>query len=204
MSLRSSVLTGLVATALLVSAYAEEPSPPASPDDVAERRAFLVCDSEGGLALAIARNYFLSGRKEEQVLPYVGDKQPGLGLAQKLFRESAAGKVSHHADFATEVLFECASREGLALDKPNALVRMCFARVDIPFFLQTLRRRGVEKGEAITRLETMLKDRDIYPESMIQATAQSVYSDDAGSDANKLMGTVFWSCVYPSESRHPS
>lgn len=204
MSLKSNVLTGLVATALLGSAYAVEPSPTPSQDDVAQRRAFLVCDTEGGLALAIARNYFLSGRKEEQVLPYVGDRQPGLGLAQKLFREAAAGKVSHHSDFATEVLFECASREGMTLDKPSALVRTCFARVDIPFFLQTLRRRGLAKDEAIERLETMLKDRDIYPESLIRVTAQTVYSDDTGSDPDKLMGTVFWGCVYNSEWRHPS
>ena len=92
----------------------------------------------------------------------------------------------------------------MTLDKPHELVRMCFARVDIPFFLQTWRREGLAKAAAITRVETMLNDRGIYSEPLIQATAQTVYSDDAPGDGRKLMGSVFWSCVYNSEWRHSS
>jgi hypothetical protein len=206
MSLKSKVRhTVLGATAALLGACAAQPPPaPAHDAEAAQRRAFLVCDIESRMALNMARNYFLSGRKEDQVLPYVGNRQPGLGIAQRLFREAAAGTVSHHADFATEILFECASREKMSLDKPRGLVTTCFARVDIPFFLHTWRQQGLAKDAAIARVETMLKDRNVYSEPLIQSTAQTVYSADVHEDGRKVMGTVFWSCVYNTEWRQSS
>jgi hypothetical protein len=111
------------------------------------------------MALAMARNYFLSGRNEAHVLPYVGDKQPELGLAHRLFAEAAANQVSTHAAFVTEVLLECAPREGTKLDKPPELVMLCFARVDIPFFLDTWRKAQVAKQAATARAENALKHR---------------------------------------------
>ena len=197
-----------IAGFILASCASQPPPAPAPKPSESHARsqkdAFAVCDAESGMALAMARNYFLSGRKEDQVLAYVGNKEPGAGLAQKLFREAAAGTVKHHADFATETLLECAAREGMTLDKPQELVRLCFARVDIPFFLRTFRQQGLAKDVAITRVEGVLKDRTIYTEPLIQATAETAYAESPSSDARKLLGTVFWSCVYHDEWRRPS
>jgi hypothetical protein len=90
------------------------------------------------------------------------------------------------------------------LDKPKELVRLCFARVDIPFFLHTFRQQGLAKDVAITRVEAVLKDRALYTEPLIQAIAETAYADSPSGDARKLMGTVFWSCVYHDEWRRPS
>jgi hypothetical protein len=198
-----------ICVALACLAGCSGPAPKPTPQTASsnagkQREIFATCDSESFLSLAIARNYFLSGRKEDQVLVYVANKEPGFGLAQKLFREVSAGSIGDYSAFTTETLFACAQRESMQLDKPRELVKLCFARVDIPFFLSAWRHEGIVRNEATNKARSVLKNRTIYPDELISATAEAVYADKPDSDGRKIMGTVFWSCVYKEEWQRKS
>lgn len=158
--------------------------------------AFRLCDAEGFMALNIGRAYFLAGRRKESVLPYVAGDSFGEGLVSELSRRADAGELKHYADFATDKLYECANREHLQIEEPREKARICFARVDIPFFLHTDRQAGVTKEDSIQKLSRALNDPGVFPTQLISAVAEQVFTLQEPPPIRKLMGTVFWSCLY--------
>jgi hypothetical protein len=162
--------------------------------------AFEKCDAEGFLALNIARNYLLGGKKKQSVLPYISDNPLGQALFAELERRVAAGEFKqHYADFATDKLYTCADREGLSIGEPRSKTRICYARVDIPFFLYVDRQKEAPKEQAIRNTRRILPATDLYPQSLIEAVADQVYAARDGAQVKRLMGTVLWSCVYSDQ-----
>lgn len=171
------------------------------PQEVAKgiNEKFEICDSEGFMALNMARNYFMSHKNKDSVLNYTKSDAFLNDLAQTLFLRVDSGEIKHHADFAAETLYSCASREQMRLEKPMSMARICYARVDIPFFLSIDKNRGMAKADAIQKVSSVLENRTVYPEGLISAVADGAYETTATSQVRKLMGTVFWSCYYNKE-----
>lgn len=164
-------------------------------DQIKERK-FLICDAEGSTALAAGRTYFLNGKKKESVLSYVRSSGLDQNLAQELFQRVGTGEIIHYADFAVDKLYSCAEREGLTIGKPKEKARICYARVDIPFFLYLFMKEGINKKGAIDKTVATLKNRSVYPESLITAVADGIYPSASLKESHKIMGTVFWTCLY--------
>src|SRR4051812_20487172 len=61
----------------------------------AERQDFLLCSSEGLLALHMARSYISSNRDRNAVLPYIGPSAFDKALAAELFRRVDAGEIAY-------------------------------------------------------------------------------------------------------------
>lgn len=169
---------------------------------------FQVCDAEGAMALHMARNYIMSGKKRESVLKHVGEDAQGMAMANALFSKVDSGEIKHHAQFAAESLLACAQREQLALNKSVGQTRVCYARVDMPFYLHLAKEQGLDKAAAIQKVSGQLSERTLYPSELISLLAERIYPDAAFEQTRKLMGTVFWSCMFNQEwtakAAHPA
>jgi hypothetical protein len=158
-----------------------------------------LCEAEGQLALHMARTYFMNGRKADQLLTSKTDSEANLQLVLELVEKVGSGEVKHYADFATERLYACAKRVDLVIDKPTYLARACYARVDIPHFLYLFKQTGSNKDAAISKVTSMLKDRNVYPESLIGIVADMVYTVPPQEPYERLLNRIFWTCLYNEE-----
>ena len=194
--LRGFVLAAIW-TPVLVGAQAPAGDAPAQ-----QSAAFRTCDTEGFMALNIARTYMAGGRKRDDVLPYVRGSAVGEGLALELFERVDKGEVKHYADFAAGKLQECAVREGMDLQEPAWKARICYARTDIAFFLDLDRQTGADRQSAEAKTSARLKNREVYPSGLIQAVAGVVYAEGGSpEDLRRAMGTVFWTCLNNDASK---
>ena len=194
--LRALVLAAIWMPAL-VGAQAPAGDAPAQPS-----AAFRTCDTEGFMALNIARTYMAGGRKRDDVLPFVSGSAVGEALALELFERVDKGEVKHYADFAAGKLLECAVREGMNLQEPAWKARICYARTDIAFFLDLDRQTGADRESAEAKTSARLKNREVYPSGLIQAVAESVYARGGSpEDLRRVMGTVFWTCFNKDASK---
>ncbi len=166
-------------------------STPKSPELI-----FSICDNEAFSALDMARNYILFKDSKEHIRILLGESQELQKIATELFEKADSGRIKHHADFAADKLIECAAREGMAFDKPRDQVKVCFARVDIPFLLISMRDKRMTKSEAVTKVSTMLKDRSVYPIPLIAMVADMVYSNASMEEDRKTMRGIFWNFIY--------
>ncbi len=162
------------------------------PDQV---RKFLLCDTEAFMALHMARSYFLDQKDKDQVIATFVKREHDLKLAHELFQKVDSDEIKHYADFAVHKLYACASRQGFEVGKPRGIARLCFARVDIPFFLAVLKSDGIGKKSAMTKVATTLTNREVYPEGLIPVVAEAIYSSASQEQTKKTMGIVFWSCL---------
>ena len=183
------LLTGALATGCA--------SRPEAGQEQLQEAKFRICDSEGNIALAVGRMYFMNGKKKEKVLENINIQRSriAMGFLNEISDRVTAGELRHYADFATDKLYACARREGLNIGKPRELARICYARVDIPFFLIVFKKQGMEKKQAIDKVSTMFNRGTVYPEKLITSVADVVYSP-AGEQENQTDGPVFWSCLY--------
>ena len=160
------------------------------------KASFDICESEAFLSLSISRQYFLSGKKRDAVLPYIGPSKFDQELASELFRRVDSGEIKHYATFAAEKLYSCAMREGAQLATPRAVAENCFAKVDIPFFLFLAQENHLGKTEAIARVEKQLKDREQFPSKLIELVAEDMYSSPTSEQFQRTQRKVFWNCMY--------
>lgn len=167
------------------------------PAIAAGEASFKTCESESFLALSVARNYLLGGKKKEAVTPYLSDSAFDQALAEQLFRQADAGEVKHHSQFAADKLLACASREGVAVEQTRASVEACFVKVDIPFFLYLGKEEGLSKSDAIAKVERIFPDRDTLPSSLIAAVAERVFAASGVQQVQRTSRALFWSCMYP-------
>lgn len=184
------------AGAVLLAGCQSSPAPQSS--STQEMR-FQQCDLEGMRAFNIARQYIVLKDSKERILSYVGKSESGQAVVNDLVARADAKAVKHHAEYATEKLFACAEREQLNIGKSKSIVQTCYARADIPFFMVSGKAATPNKVDAVAKVGNILKDRTVYPLKLIEATATTVYDVSPAPDAQKLMGTVFWSCVYNDE-----
>lgn len=195
------LLRGLVLAAIWMPAWVGAQAPvgdAAAPQSAA----FRTCDTEGFMALNIARTYMVGGHKRDDVLPYVRGSAAGERLALELFERVDKGEVKHYADFAAAKLQECAVREGLDLQEPASKARICYARTDIAFFLDLDRQTGADRQSAEANTLARLKNREVYSPGLVQAVAGAVYArGGTPEDLRRVMGMVFWTCLNNGASK---
>jgi hypothetical protein len=167
------------------------------PASAASDATFKLCESEAFMSLNMARNYLLGGKKREAVTPYIGNSAFDQELSAELFRRVDSGEIVHHAQFATEKLYDCAAREGANLDQVRTVTKACFAKVDLPFFLYLAKEEGLGKTEAIARVERQLTDRELYPSALASTVAERIYLAPDIRQVQRTMRALFWSCMFP-------
>jgi hypothetical protein len=183
------------------SSPAPQPKPTATTVQkpvLTQEQKFGLCDLEGFRAFNTARQYIVFKDSKENIRSYLGKSESAQLLAQELFARVDSKSLTNHAVFGAEKLLACANREGMQIGKGTEILQACYSRTDIAFFLATSKSTVPNKADAIKRVSDILKDRTLYPVKLISATADVVYQPGA-VDTQKLMGTVFWSCVYNDE-----
>jgi hypothetical protein len=157
--------------------------------------AYRLCDARAFVAMNIARTYLLEGRNKELVLDAVKNHAWGQAMAQALFRRDETGELKHHAEFATDILYQCAIHEGVTVGAPKSTAQVCLARSDIAFYLHADRSRGLVRQEAVARTTARLTPRALYPTALVNAVAEAVYAPAELPELRQLAGKVVWACI---------
>jgi len=162
----------------------------------AQRESFRLCDARAFLALNIARNYMMTGRNRQAVVPHLQGDAAAEATAEDVFRRVDAGQVTHPGEVAADVLFECAAQQKVNVGAPRKQVALCFTRTDIAFFLHVERSNNVVRQQAVSKVQARLKSRDLYPTALINTVAEAVYAPPQLPDLRQLMGSVAWACIH--------
>jgi hypothetical protein len=181
----------LSAAAAAVAQPASRPQAPAGN----MRNAFQLCDARTFVAMGLARSYFTGGRQKEPVRSLVKNDPWGRETAETLFRLADAGTLQHHAEFAADVLVQCAVANVVQVGAPKNQVRLCLARTDVGFYLHADRTAGLVRQEAISRTAARLKPREVYPTALVNAVAEVVYRPEKIPDLRALTSRMLWSCI---------
>ena len=162
----------------------------------ASRESFRVCDAMAFLALNIARNYMMTGRNRDTVMPHLKGDAAAEAMAEEIFRRVGAGTIHHPGEVAADVLFDCAAQQKMTVGAPRQQVALCFTRTDIAFFLHIERSNHVVRQQAVSKVQTRLKSRELYPTALINTVAEAVYAPAQLPDLRRLMGNVAWACIH--------
>jgi hypothetical protein len=168
----------------------------AQPTSDASRNAFHTCDDRAFLALTMARNYLMTGRNKDLVLPHLNGNADAEAMAEELFRRVEANEIRHPGQFAADVLTQCASDEKLKVGASRSLVATCFVRTDVAFFMHGSRADNLTQVEAVRRVSGRLKARDLYPMWLITDISEAVYRPAQAPELRPLMGAVAWGCIH--------
>ena len=169
-----------------------------APDDgggTATRDAFGVCDARAFLALNIARNYMMTGRNRETVMPHLRADAAAEAMAEAVLARIDAGAVRHPGEVAADALFECAAEQKISVGASREQVALCFTRTDVAFFLHVERSQKVVRQQAVSKVRTRLASRELYPAALINSVADAVYTPAQLPDLRQLMGSVAWACI---------
>ena len=205
--MRSLLLLTFSSFALLAGCASNQPviapgtSTQASKPQTTEERSFRLCESESFMSLHMGRNYMLlSKRDKSSVLSYINrDDKYANAVAEEIFTGVDGGTIRHYADYAADRLLKCSQEQGMPLAKSRDLLRMCFARVDIPFLLSDFKDQGLTKTEAINRATAALRDESQYPKALINTVASQMYAPGQQTSADRHMKQLFWSCTFAQE-----
>ena len=132
--MRSSNARLALAAGLIFSAVLGPAAAAAAPASAAQA-AFRLCDSRAFVALTLARTYLFEGRDRGRARALVKDHAWGRAMAEDLFRRAEAGTLRHHAEFAGDVLAQCAVAEGIPLGVSKSTAQLCLARADAAYLL---------------------------------------------------------------------
>ena len=188
--LRQAMWTLAVMLSLTASAVVRaQPTPDASRD------AFQACDDRAFLALTMARNYLMTGRNKDMVLPHLKGNPDAEAMAEELFRRVEANEIRHPGEFAADVLMQCASEQKLKVGASRSLIATCFVRTDVAFFMHGGRADNLTQVEAVRRVSGRLKARDLYPMWLITDISEAVYRPAQAPELRPLMGAVAWGCI---------
>jgi hypothetical protein len=168
---------------------------PASAPSAASRDAFGACDAQAFLVLNIARNYMMTGRNRDTVMPHLKGDANAEALADDVFRRIDAGTVHHPGELAADTLFQCAAERKIDVGAPREHVALCFTRTDVAFFLHAERSQNVARQQAVSKVRARLTSRELYPVSLINQVAEAVYAPPQLPDLRQLMGRVAWTCI---------
>ena len=199
-------LTGAVVaiTCLLAACAGTGPSgtQPTAGSEAAKQAAFTECESTGVVALTMARQYLVIKKGDKSaVLGWLGPNDAeARQIADELFDGVQKRQIRHHADFAADKLMACAKRNQLGVNRTRDQVRGCYARVDVPFFLQGFKDGGMPQAAAAAKVRGMFKDKGVYPDAFVNATAAEVYAAPASQSADRYQKAVFWQCLYGNKS----
>jgi hypothetical protein len=168
-----------------------------------ERDAFARCESDGLLALAMARQAFWFNATAEDVANLTGvDEQSWVA---ELFQRKESGDLKNHVWFASEKFRECAAREGLELTlREQERTTTCYARVDIVFLLAAAREKGGSQATAIAAVKAGFAGTDPknFPDGLPAQLAQLaplVFQSADGAQDRELGRQAFASCTFPRD-----
>jgi hypothetical protein len=178
-----------------VAASAAAQAQTAGPAGDARREAFRVCDAKSFLALNIARNYMMTDRNREAVIPHLQNDATAMSMAENVFHRVDAGQVRHPGEVAAVVLFECAAQQKMDVGAPRRQVALCFTRTDVAFFMHLERSNGVSRQSAVSKVQARLSSRELYPISLIFQVAEAVYAPPELPALRPLMGNIAWGCI---------
>ena len=159
------------------------------------RNAFQRCDDRAFLALSMARNYLMTGRNRDMVLPHLEGNKAAEAMADELFRRVEANEIRHPGQFAADVLIQCASEEKLKVGASRSLIATCFVRTDVALFMHTGRADKLTQVQAMEKVSGRLKARDLYPMWLINEVSEAVYRPAETPELRQLMGAVAWGCI---------
>jgi len=182
-------------TLAAVAASAQPAAASRAQPSVASRAAFQACDAQAFLALNIARNYMMSGRKKELVEPYIKDDPLGRAMADEVYGQVDAGLVHHPGELAADALFKCAAEQKMTVGAPRQQVALCFTRTDVAFFLHLERSQQVVRQSAVPKVLGRLTSRELYPVALVNQVAEAVYAPPELPDLQQLMRSVAWTCI---------
>jgi hypothetical protein len=182
----SMLMLGLTASAVVHAQQGRDDS----------RHAFRTCDDRAFLALSMARNYLMTGRNKDMVLPHLNGNADAEAMAEDLFRRVEANEIRHPGQFAADALIQCASDERLTVGASRTLIATCFVRTDVAFLMHASRMDKVAQVEAVRRVSGRLKARDLYPMSLINDVSEAVYRPPQAPELRQLMGAVAWGCIH--------
>ena len=155
---------------------------------------FLHCQHEAFQSYFLGMGYFQAKQRGEELEAYDDSKETKQRL-KRIRKGDKSGEFKHYADFAATALYDCAREEGLAVEKSLDIARVCFARVDIPFYLLIAKNNGVDKAVAINQVSQALNDANLHPRPLIELVADMVYSNPNSQDLEiEIMRAVFWTC----------
>jgi len=186
-------LRGVLLWAVAVAAAAQAPTPSEAAN--AARESFRICDDKAFLALNIARNYMMTGRDRQAVVPHLKGDATAEAMAEDIFRRVDAGEIRHPGEVAADTLFECAAQQKMRVGAPRQQVALCFTRTDIVFFLHVERSNHVIRPTAVTKVQARLTSRELYPAALISTMAEAVYAPADLPDLRQLMGRTAWACI---------
>lgn len=161
----------------------------------AQRESFRRCDEQAFLVLNIARNYMMTDRNRDAVMPVLKEDAAAVKTAEAVMDRIDAGIVRHPGQEAAAALFECAAAHGMNVGAPREQVALCFTRTDVAFFLHVERSKHVVRENAVHNVGTRLTSRALYPTALIEQVSRTVYAGAEPPDLRRLMGTVAWACI---------
>jgi len=179
------------AIAVAATAQAQTASQPSN----ASRESFRICDAKAFLALNIARNYMMTGRDRQAVIPHLKSDAAAEAMAEAIFRRIDANEIRHPGEIAADALLECAAQQKMPVGAPRQQVALCFTRTDIVFFLHFERSNHVVRQNAVSKVQVRLTSRELYPPALISTIAEAVYAPPELPDLRQLMGSVAWTCI---------
>lgn len=170
------------------------------------REAFRICDAKAFLALNIARNYMMTGRNRQAVLPHLSGDAAAQAMAEDVFNRVDSGEIRHPGQLAADTLFQCAAEQKMGIGAPRQQVALCYTRTDVAFFMHVERGAGVVRQQAVSKVSARLKSRDLYPTALINEVAEAVYAPAQLPDVRQVMGAVAWACIRrpPAAASAPS
>jgi hypothetical protein len=169
------------------------------------REAFRVCDSQAFLAMNIARNYMMTGRNRQAVLPHLQGDAAAQAMAEDVFARIDAGEIKHPGQLAADTLLRCATERGMTVGAPRQRVALCYTRTDVAFFMHVERSAGVVRQQAVAKVQARLKSRELYPTALINEVAEATYAPPQLPDVRQLMGAVAWTCIrQPASAAAPA
>ena len=185
---------GLVACSAGAFAQASAAAPPAAPSSGVQA-AFRQCDARAFLAMNIARIYLDEGRSRPLVIEKVKRSDWGLQMAEALFKRVDEGRLQHPAEFAADVLGQCAASAQLNVGASKTQTQLCLARADMVVHLHALRTQGVSRADAVARTAERLQPREVYPAALIDAVAGPIFTPPSPPDMNRLWSQMLWGCI---------
>jgi hypothetical protein len=191
------LLTWLLGAALAAPwfACAQSASAPRGMPTGEAQRVFKLCDARAYAAMGMARTYLGNGRDKAPVREMVKDNTWGTQAAETLFRLADAGKLKHHAEFAADVLVQCAVVHSVPVGAPKSQVGVCLARTDVAYLLHADRKQGLVRQEAISRAAARLKPREVYPTALLNGVAEAIYVPKEPPDLRALSSRMLWTCI---------
>lgn len=193
----------MVALGLTPAAGAAPPegTPPAQPAGLMmDGDAFARCESDGLLALALARQAFWFDATPEELADAA--RVEDQSMVAELFQLKEDGDLRNHLSFAWRKLRDCTEREGMVIGLREAeRITNCYARVDVAFLLAGSRDEGRTQAEAIASVKKAFARNEpkLFPDALPSTLAPVVFRRAEPMRDREVGRQAFASCAFPRD-----